>query len=223
MEGATRIHVEALTRDEPFFAGVVVFRRGRLVLALNDDHLPSELADGKTYRVSLIGGGPEARESVWECALREAHEEIGVPVDLVPSPVTHLFDWEERTLREVECTDELPAPVLLERSERPEPDVASKPGLPSGPYLYVATFLAVAGPAAEPRPGDVAGLVLLPLDLWPLVADGATVAELVAAGAEIVTDDGVPSDARVWLHPNESGRLVVDLLADARVRAAVDL
>jgi 8-oxo-dGTP pyrophosphatase MutT (NUDIX family) len=216
------LHLAALTADAPFQAGMLLFRGRRLVLTLEHDELPGDLP-GPAVRAKWVGGGQEPGETPWECALREGHEEVGAVVDLVPSPVTHLHDAEEGALRRVECEDPDP-PLLVERSERPSPDVAPAPGLPAGPYLYGVTFLAVAGAAAQLRPcGEVAGLLLLPLELWPQVLSGATLSALGEAGAELVAGDSVPTDARVWVHPGATIRLAVPLLDDAPVRDAVGL
>jgi len=216
-----RIAVARLTAEAPFRAGVMLLHRGRLVLTLDDD-LPSDLMASAT-RVKWVGGGQEPGENAWECALREAHEEVGAAVDLVPAPLTYFHDAEEGEPGRVACDDPDP-PLLVERISRPNPDVADAPGLPVGPYLYAVTFLALAGDAADLRPGsDLAGLLLLPLVLWPLVEDGASVDEAVDAGAEVVGGDSVPARARLWLHPLATIRVAVPLLDEPAVADAVGL
>ncbi len=216
-----RVEVAALTAGAPFNAGLVLVQDHRLVLTLNTDDMPVDFA-GRAFCVGWVGGGQEPGETVWECALREAHEEVAAFVDLVPAPVTYFYDWEERVLREAECADPDP-PLLFERMPRANPDVAPHAGLPAGPYLYAATFLALAGSAAPLHPGgDVAGLLLLPLELWPFVAEGAAISEAVAAGAEVIEREPLPPDARLWLHPTATIRVAVPLLEEASVRAAVE-
>src|SRR5215212_2832896 len=198
-----KLHLAALTDGQPFCAGLVLGYRGRLVLTLNSDHIAGGVPR-PAFRVGAVGGGQEPGENVWECALREAHEETGTAVDLVPAPVTRFYDWERRESEPVEhVPDELP-PLVVHRWERPNPDVRFKPGLPTGPYLYGADFLARAGDAAELRPGDdVVALLLMPLAAWSAVVGEPTVTEAVAAGVELLPSGGVPGEARLWLHPNE--------------------
>ena len=217
-----KIDVGALTADAPFRAGALLFRGSRLVLTLDDDDLPSDLA-GRAWRVKWVGGGQNAGENPWECALREAHEEVGASVDLVPSPATYFFDWEERRVRAVECDDPDP-PILFERTPRANPDVAAAPGIPTGPHLYAATSLALAGTRADMRPADdLAGLLLLPLEAWPLLERGTSLAETLEAGAEVVEREPLAREARLWLHPTATIRIAVPLLNDRAVRAALGL
>jgi 8-oxo-dGTP pyrophosphatase MutT (NUDIX family) len=215
-----KIDLAALTDDQPFCAGVVLVRDGRLVVTLNDDHLPTEVSH-PALRVGGVGGGQEPRENIWECALREAHEELGVAVDLVPSPVTYFHDWETQELVEVERVEDELAPLLVERWERPSPDVPFAPGLPTGPYLYCATFLAVAGAAAEVRPCDVLALLLVEPTVWPFLEETPTLGAAGAAGAELVASVPISEDAVLWMHPHESLRIAVPLLEQVSVRAAL--
>lgn len=217
-----RLHLAELTEGQPFCAGVLLARRGRLVLTLNDDHLPADRPDA--LRVGAVGGGQEPGENVWECALREAHEELGVAVDLVPAPATWFYDWEERELRRADAVEDELAPLLLTRSDRSEPDVPYKPGLPTGPYLYSAEFLARVGDAAPLRPGDdLAGLLLLPPGAYRLVAAGSTLGELERAGAEVLSPRVLGAQQRVWLHPGEGLDVTRRLLDEAGVGVALGL
>ena len=62
-----KLDLAALTDDQPFCAGLVLGHRGRLVLTLNDDHLPTEIRH-PALRVGGVGGCQEPREDIWECA-----------------------------------------------------------------------------------------------------------------------------------------------------------
>jgi hypothetical protein len=217
-----RIALARLTAEAPFRAGTLLFHRGRLVLTLDDDDLPSDQL-GRAARVKWVGGGQEPGENVWECALREAHEEVGVAVDLVPSPTTYLHDAEEGESRTVEVDDPDP-PLLVERIPRANPDVADAAGLTAGPYLYAATFLALAGDAAELRPGaELNGLLLLPPALWPRVESGTTLDEARAAGADVVSGDTLPPGALLWVHPQATLRIAVPLLRKRAVAETLGL
>jgi len=215
-----KLDLAALTDDQPFCAGVVLARDGRLVVTLNDDHVPAEVGR-PALRVGGVGGGQEPRENIWECALREAHEEVGVAVDLVPSPATYFHDWETQELVEVERVEDELAPVLVERWERPSPDVPFAPGLPTGPHVYGATFLGVAGAAAELRPCDVVALLLVEPSVWPLLEETPTLGDAAAAGAQLVAAAPIAEDAVLWMHPHESLRVVVRLLEQPSVGAAL--
>ena len=215
-----RLAVGELTAEAPFRAGTLLVCGRRLVFTLDRDDLPTDLA-GTALRVKWVGGGGEPGETPWECALREAHEEIGVGIDLVPAPCTYLYDLDERELRPVECDDPDP-PVLVERVARANPDVADRPGLPAGPYLYATTFLALAGEGSELRRGyDIVGLLLLPPALWPSIESGTTLGEALEHGAEAVGN--VPPGTRLWVHPLATIRTAVPLLREAQVAAALGL
>jgi 8-oxo-dGTP pyrophosphatase MutT (NUDIX family) len=216
-----KLEVAALTSGQPFCAGLLLVHRGRRVLTLNDDGLPAELA-GKALRVGAVGGGQEPGEDIWECALREAHEETSVAADLVPSPRTWFYDWETREPVEVERVEDETAPLVLHRWERPNPDVAYKPGLPTGPYLYGADFLALAGDAADLRPGDdVAGLLLVPFDDWSVLDADLNLGDAVASGAEVVEARPLDAGLRLWVHPHEGLYVARPLLDEPDVRSAL--
>src|SRR5215218_2632474 len=207
-----KLRLAELTDGQPFCSGLLLVHRGRLVLTLNDDHLGPDV-QRPALRVGAVGGGQEPGENIWECALREAHEEVGIAVDLVPAPVTRFYDWEERELRPVEHVEDEVGPLVVHRWERPNPDVPYKPGLPTGPYVYGADFLARAGDALEPRPGDdVAGLLLVPLDAWTAFDGAPTLASVRAAGVEAIPARVLAEDVRLWVHPHEGLRVTGPLL-----------
>jgi 8-oxo-dGTP pyrophosphatase MutT (NUDIX family) len=219
---AMRLDLAELTDGQPFCTGLVLAHRGLLVLTLNDDHVAPDVPR-PALRVGAVGGGQEPGENIWECALREAHEEIGVAVDLAPAPLTRFFDWEARELRPVDHVEDELAPLVVHRWERPSPDVPYKPGLPTGPYLYGADFLALAGDAAELRPGgdDLAGVLRIPLALWSLLADTPTLGDVLGAGAELHAARELAPDVRLWVHPHEGLLVTRPLLEEPSVRAAL--
>jgi hypothetical protein len=198
-------HVDlvALTH-EPFCAGVLLLREGRLVLTLNDDHVPAQL-ERPALRVGGVGGGQAAGETVWDCAYREALEELAVPVHLVPAGETWLVDADVGGEAQRIETGEGIAPLLVTREGRPNPDVPFADGLPTGPVLWTATFLATAEEA--PRPGDVAGLLLLPPERLGDLDRTPTVDEIAAAGGEVLAHEPPAPGTRLWLHPYDGVRL----------------
>jgi 8-oxo-dGTP pyrophosphatase MutT (NUDIX family) len=202
------LDVAATTAGQPFCAGVILMVEGRLVLTLNRDHLPTEL-ESSALRVGGVGGGQEAGETIWECAAREAREEIGCDVKLVSAPRTYLRE-NGGALRRARGRDEI-APLLFEWSPNKTPDRPYAPGLPKGPLLYGAMFL--ARPVGTIRPGDVEGLLLISPAIWSLIVEQATLGELVEAGATVVEREPLARELRLWSFPEESMRTICELAA----------
>jgi 8-oxo-dGTP pyrophosphatase MutT (NUDIX family) len=200
------LDVAAVTEGEPFCAGVILIVDGRLVLTLNHDHLPEEL-DGAALRIGGVGGGQEPGETIWQCAAREAREEVGCEVRLVSAPRTYLRE-SEGDLRRTRCRDEI-APLLFEWGPNKTPDEPYAPGLPTGPLLYGAMFL--AQPLGRVLPGDVEGLLLIYPTTWPLIAAQATLGELVADGATLIERRRISPVTPVWAFQEESMRTVCEL------------
>jgi 8-oxo-dGTP pyrophosphatase MutT (NUDIX family) len=201
------LDVAATTSGQPFCAGVILMLEGQLVTTLNHDHLPAGL-EGTALRVGGVGGGQEPGETIWECAAREALEEVGCEVELIRSPRTYLRETPDGVLRQARCRDEV-APLLFEWAERSDP-APYAPGLPAGSRLYGAMFF---GRPASPdlRPADVDGLLLMPSTLWRLVDREATIRETVEAGATLIERERIEPDLRLWSYPQESMRAVCEL------------
>jgi 8-oxo-dGTP pyrophosphatase MutT (NUDIX family) len=180
---------------------------GQLVTTLNHDHLPVDLG-GTALRVGGVGGGQEPGETIWECAAREALEEVGCEVELIRSPRTYLRETPDGVLRQARCRDEV-APLLFEWGERSDP-APYAPGLPSGSRLYGAMFL--GRPASgELRPADVEGLLMMPPSAWSLVERGVKLRDALDAGISLLEREPLPRDARLWSFPEESMRAVCEL------------
>ena len=182
---------------------MVLLVDGRLVLTLNRDHAP----DG-ALRVGGVGGGQEPEETIWECAVREALEEVGSEVRLVSSPRTYLRELPSGATRPARCRDEL-APLLFEWAERSDP-APYAPGLPAGPRIYGAIFLARAA-SPDLQPGDVEGLLVIRPGLWGLVDRQATIHEAVDAGALLMEREPISARPKLWSFPEESMRAVCEL------------
>lgn len=202
------LEVARVTAGQPFCAGVILMINGRFVLTLNRDHVPRTL-EGTTLRVGGVGGGQESGETIWECATREALEEGGCEVRLVSAPRTYLRE-NEGALRRARCRDEI-APLLFEWGPNKTPDEPYAPGLPTGPFLYGAMFL--ARPLGPIHPADVEGLLMIPPELWSLVDRQATIREAVDAGAVLLEREPLEPDLRLWSFPEESMRAVCELAA----------
>ncbi|WP_205328556.1 NUDIX domain-containing protein [Glycomyces sp. YM15] len=209
------VEVRRLTGGRPFCAGVLLVRDGKVLATLNADGVDAVDASGTDWHVGGVGGGQEPGEDVWDCALREAREELGVPVRLVPPERTYLHDIDSDELREVR-TGDVPAPFILQRFRNEDPITPYRPDLPAGPFTYFCMFVAefVEEPTGlTPDDPDIAALVWLPLNAGSLIAAGATFADLTAAGATIAAGGPIAAEARIHLSRTETLRVAGPLLA----------
>jgi 8-oxo-dGTP pyrophosphatase MutT (NUDIX family) len=198
------LDVAAVTAGQPFCAGVIAMVAGRLVVTLARDHAPG---DG-FIRVGGVGGGQEPGETVVECALREAREELGVDVELVSSPRTYIDDLDGH-VRAARCTDPM-RPLVFWSTPRPDPRPHG-PGLPEGPTLYGAMYLARLD--REPEPGDVDALLLTTASeaSWRLVEQGTTLGEALDADCRLIERAPLARDLRLWAPGEEAMRTVFEL------------
>lgn len=206
------IDVAALTEGQPFCAGVLVVLRGGIVVTVNADHLPPAWA-GAAWRVGGVGGGQEPGETVWQCALREAAEELLIPVDLRSARTTFLHDADTDEIIQRPCADAI-APILIQRCRRADPDRPFRPGLPTGPYLYTVFFLATPHTSVPQAGDDVQALLTVPLAAWSRLQSTPTVADMLAAGAQRLGDAAAALDPamRLWLPPDETLNVLVPIL-----------
>ncbi|QBD83051.1 NUDIX domain-containing protein [Ktedonosporobacter rubrisoli] len=205
------LNVQHMTKNQPFCAGVIIIQDGYLVVTLNIDGLPPAIARDCTWRVGGVGGGQEPNETVWQCAQREAREELSTEIELLSSPSTYFHDIDTGDLYEVSCTDTI-APLLLERQSNLFPYTPYRPGLPAGPYTY---FCLLFAQPVQPhiQPGDdVVGLLLLPLSQWAMLQSRPSLESLLEHGARLISPQPFPLHGRLWLPPNESFGTVVPLL-----------
>jgi 8-oxo-dGTP pyrophosphatase MutT (NUDIX family) len=203
--------VRSLTAGRPFCAGVLITVDGSLLVTLSagaDGH-------GGELVVGGVGGGQEPGEDVWATAGREAAEELGVPVELLPWPLTYLHDLDSDSIVLGRTVDE-PAPFALQRARNQDPTTPFRPGLPAGPYTYFALFLARTirpDPVFVPADDDVVALLWLPLAHWDMLDDRPALRDLTARGATVAAGRPVPGDVRIALPARESLRTVAPLLA----------
>ncbi|THV29997.1 NUDIX hydrolase [Glycomyces paridis] len=214
--GSGEAQIRLLTGDRPFCAGVLVVREGRLLTAFSADGVDAVDASGTDWFVGGVGGGQEPGEDPWDCARREAREELGVPVRLLHSPQTHLHDLDGGDLRRSRSTDR-PAPFIVQRTRNADPATPYKPGLPAGPFTYFCLFLAeLADPSPRftPDDPDIAALVWMPLAAWARLDTSPTFAELAAAGAAVAAGGPLAATARIHQRPTETLRTAAPLLTD---------
>jgi 8-oxo-dGTP pyrophosphatase MutT (NUDIX family) len=204
------LHVLALTEGQPFTAGAVILDDGALLVTLNEDGVPEERLGA--LRIGGVGGGQEPGESIVECARREATEELGVAVDLLPAPRSFFHDVDAGSVVPLTCVDPIP-PLLLERQATRDPTTPFRPDLPAGPYLYSGLFFAGMPPSIEAPGDDVQGLLLVPLDKWPLLDRDLTLMEALDSGMRLVGATRVDRLRRLLLPERESFRVVADLIA----------
>lgn len=203
------MNIEELTHNQPFCSGVILLQEDSILVTLNKDHLPDNIA-GYCLRIGGVGGGQEPDETLLQCALREAEEELSQSVDLISSPVTYFHDMDSDEIRSIACTD-LIAPFLLQRMKNPTPSTPYKQGLPTGPHLYFGQYLASAKHLA-PSPGDdVEALMWVPLDAWNRLNDLPTIGEL---GLLTIRSEPLAPDTRLYLPADESLSTVVHLLKE---------
>jgi 8-oxo-dGTP pyrophosphatase MutT (NUDIX family) len=71
---------------------------GELVVTLNSDGLPP--GSRNMLRIGAVGGGQEPLESILDCALREAKEELSVQqIKALPAPSTFFHDMDSDEIR----------------------------------------------------------------------------------------------------------------------------
>lgn len=206
------VDVLRLTTSQPFCAGVVLCDGDRVLVTLNPDGLPPDQL-GCALRIGGVGGGQEPGETILDCAHREAREELSISAAaLLSSPVTYVHDLGSGQRGRAVCGD-VPAPLLFQRKRRPQPDIPYRPGLPTGPYVYFALYLA-RQPDVPPHPGDdVRALLWLPFAVCASLAGSVSLGALLDQRASLVSYQPLPCDTLLWMPPEESMRVVAMLLS----------
>ncbi|EIT86710.1 hypothetical protein A374_04029 [Fictibacillus macauensis ZFHKF-1] len=207
----TECNVHNLTLDQPFCAGVVLVRNNTLTVTLNTDHIPH--TNAPVYRIGAIGGGQEPSETVHACALREAQEETGCSFILQDAEQTYLHDLDHNVSKKIHCTDAI-SPYLIQFKRNPPPYTPYKLGLPVGPYTFYVMFKATtSAPRLSPN-DDVHALLECPLQKWPYLEQGITIAHALNHGCTLIEKKQSPVDrtSSLWVPQDESMRMVHTLL-----------
>lgn len=113
--------------------------------------------DGATViGLGAIGGSLEPGESSLECLRREAWEEVGAPLELLPAKETIIVYEERQIVRQAGLDVSQPWPALMTVSA----NRSNRQRLPKCEVLAIATYWASA--AETPRLADLYGLLHIP-------------------------------------------------------------
>jgi len=152
-----------------------------------------------------IGGHREAGEDWLTCAHREASEEIGTDVDIVPASVTWYVP-QRAPVQRVELSDR-PRPFALYEMIHP-------PGTPRAGQLYrIVIYQArLRGMPRDLPPDEVQGVVALTVGQVVRGLEARpTLAELLDEGASLIAG-GERVDSQVRLYPLGTARALAHVL-----------
>ncbi|HEX9417102.1 MAG TPA: NUDIX hydrolase [Gaiellaceae bacterium] len=150
-----------------WFGGIHVCEQGRLLLTIGGENPKIAGPPPPRAHVRWIGGGPLPGESFEDCALREAQEELGCPVDLRHAQET-IVDLRPASPERLELEDR-PAPLLVQRYDDGEVLV-----------MYRARLL------GEPYPADVERLAWIPLGAVEPLCAGVEPGAAERLGVEVL-------------------------------------
>jgi hypothetical protein len=102
------------------------------------------------------------------------------------------------------------APLLFQW--QPGPGVPYKDGLPVGPILYVAHYL--AEPLAEPVPCDVPALIEFSASDISTLQAGVRLSEAIQAGMVLKERSSIPREAFVCVPPGSSEARLLQMVQD---------
>jgi 8-oxo-dGTP pyrophosphatase MutT (NUDIX family) len=203
--------IDELTNNQPFCAGVILFRKNKIITTLNTDGIPDQ-HDNDVLRIGAVGGGQEPGESIEECAIREAAEELHISdynIELIHSKVTYYNDMDTGEVEKIQCTDKI-SPFLFQRQINPHPKTPYKPGLPVGQYIYYSLYIGrILNEDIFPG-DDVEGLLLVPLDHWEQLNQSKL--EDVLGNHELIERKKIDRKTILYTPTNESFNMAIPLI-----------
>lgn len=209
------IHILQTTHQKPFCAGILIRKDDQILVTLNPDGIPSDLGTENYLRIGLVGGGQEPEESILECAIREAKEELSIQKVQIRSARSTYF-YENNVTQfpiPITCLDEV-APFFFLKTNNPDPINPYKPNLPVGPDLYFALYEADVD-LEQILPGDdVAGLLWVPIERLENLTKQPTLETLLDQGCELI--ENLPLDRKtcVFFRKDESLSIITPLLTN---------
>lgn len=205
------VNIEELTSNQPFCAGVILFKKDKIITTLNTDGLPNQW-ENNVLRIGAVGGGQEPGESIVECAIREAAEELSVNesnIELNHSKVTYFNDMDTGEVKEIKSEDKI-APFLFQRQINIHPQTPYKPGLPVGQHIFFSLYIGrILNEDIFPG-DDVEGLLLVPLDQWEKLHH--SLLEDVLGNHELIERKEINRKTKLYVPTNESFNMAIPLI-----------
>lgn len=183
-----------LAQADHIGVGLVLRRKdGRLIFAVSKPGY-WETHHGKLHiSFEAVGGGREAGETLIDCARREAKEEASCEIQLHSAARTYLRTAEGKL--SVVSLDDKPTPLALYEKVFPHPP--DQPELRRPSRLLIVIYLAEC--LSDPRPSrEIPALLVMTSQQYKLAVEGIPLAELLAAGTELIESQHIPRDAIIF-------------------------
>lgn len=201
-------------QDIPICAGVLILSESKVLLTLATLKKWIVIRDELLIPVTGVSGGQEIGESMIACASREAREEISCNVKLHHSPITYVE--RDPDLIQIEQFNKAPAPIIYQVQPRTSSEPYA-PGLPCGDRLHIGIFRATFD--AKPQPGDIPGLLWIPLTVLPLLAKGLAISQLADLNIELNSLLTIPKNAHIFIPMYSTEGLLIRIIQHFGVTA----
>ncbi len=208
-EGKPRCLADLVPGDMFVGTSLILCRQGRFLYGLRS---PRPEGERLLAELTGIGGHLEAGDgSIAAGALREAQEEMGCAVRLVPAAETLLVRGPGRVEWLALAGGERPVAVVYRRYRTPPHEPWHE--LNQGEACLVVYLAELAG---TPRPAmELPALIwLTPAQVVETARRDVPLAGLLAQGAELLADPARPLPPDVWLRLTDSQEALVLALAD---------
>lgn len=164
----------------------VILRYGdRFVFELQKPYKWSIDETGRVWiGLGCIGGSIEAREGPLQALRREAREEVGVEIDIIPASGMLVVNTDNSVL-DVADPEQYKGVAIQWYGDRP--DYADS---------LILSYLGTT--RVKPVPGDLPGIILAqPQDLLRALRESLTLAELRQSGIEMISRVSLPDNAKL--------------------------